>query len=265
MTPTTAAPRGASCIVGSTTAGNISDRQAIETALELANRELDAFGYAVDHDLRAPLRGITGFARILLDEYQNGLDAFALDSLQEIHQNAVRMGALFDALRSLSRVSRADLKLQPMNLTNLAGEIALDLKASDPAREVDFAIADRLQAPMDPQLARTLIENLLGNAWKFTGEVKLARIEVGVTMENDRCVFLVRDNGTGFDMVHANKLFTPFQRLHSASEFPGTGVGLAATQRIVTRHGGRIWAEGTVNGGATFHFTIAGAVATAAA
>jgi PAS domain S-box-containing protein len=251
-------------ILASSTIRDISDRKAIETSLKLANRELEAFSYAVAHDLRAPLRGINGFARILLDEYQDRLDTFALDSLHEIHQNAVQMGVLIDTLLSLSRVTRAEVKLQPMNLTNLAGEIALDLKASDPAREVDFAIADRLEAPMDPQLARTLIENLLGNAWKFTGKVKPARIEFGATKENGRCVFLVRDNGTGFDMVHADKLFTPLQRLHSISEFPGTGVGLATTQRIVARHGGRIWADSTVNGGATFYFTIAGTPATAA-
>jgi len=241
------------------------DFETVETALKLANRELEVFSYSVAHDLRAPLRGMTGFARILLDEYRDKLDTFAVDSLQEIHQNAVRMGALIDALLSLSRVTRGDVKPQPTNLTNLAGEIALDLKATDPARDVDFAIADRLEARMDPQLARTLMENLFGNAWKFTGKVESARIEFGATEQNGRCVFFVRDNGTGFDMVHADKLFTPFQRLHSISEFPGTGIGLATTQRIVARHGGRIWANGTVNGGATFYFTIAGTVATAAA
>jgi PAS domain S-box-containing protein len=244
---------------------DISDQKAIEAALTLANRELEAFSYSVAHDLCAPLRGINGFAKILLDEYQDSLDTFAVDGLQEIHQNAVRMGVLIDALLSLSRVTRADVKLQPMNLTHLAGEIALDLKASEPAREVDVAIANRLTALMDPQLARTLIENLLGNAWKFTGHVKPARIEFGATEQNGQRVFFVRDNGTGFGMVHADKLFTPFQRLHSISEFPGTGIGLATAQRIVARHGGRIWADATVNSGATFYFTIAGPAATAAA
>jgi PAS domain S-box-containing protein len=247
-------------ILVSSTIRDISDRKAIETALKLANRELEAFSYSVAHDLRAPLRGMNGFARILLDEYQDKLDPFAIDCLQEIHQNAVRMGALIDALLSLSRVTRGDIKPQPVNLTTLAGSIALDLKATDPARDVDFVVAGRLEARMDPPLARTLMENLLGNAWKFTGKVKSARIEFGATEQNGRRVFFVRDNGTGFDMVHADKLFTPFQRLHSIGEFPGTGVGLATTQRIVARHGGRIWADGTVNGGATFYFTIEGIV-----
>jgi PAS domain S-box-containing protein len=247
----------------SSTIRDISDRKATETALELANRELETFSYSVAHDLRAPLRGMTSFAQILLDEYRDKLDDFAVDSLQEIHQNAVRMGALIDALLSLSRVTRSDVKPELVNLARLAGEIAVDLKATDPARDVDFAMADRLEARMDPQLARTLMENLLGNAWKFTGKVKSARIEFAVTEQRGRCVFFVRDNGTGFDMAHADKLFIAFQRLHSIGEFPGTGVGLATAQRIVARHGGRIWADGTVNGGATFYFTIAGTVAAA--
>ena len=251
-------------ILVSSTIRDISDRKAIETALKLANRELEAFSYSVAHDLRAPLRGMNGFAKILLDEYQDKLDAFAVDSLQEIHENAVRMGALIDALLSLSRVTRGDVKPERMDLARLARGIALDLKATDPARVVNFAIADRLEARMDPQLARTLIENLLGNAWKFTGKVCSAHIEFGAIEQNGERVFFVRDNGTGFDMVHADKLFIPFQRLHSIGEFPRTGIGLATTQRIVARHGGRIWADGTVDGGATFYFTIAGTAVTGA-
>jgi PAS domain S-box-containing protein len=246
-------------IVVSSTFRDLSDRRAVETALTLANQEFAAFSFAVAHDLRAPLRGMNGFATILLNEYREKLDTFAVDALQEIHDNAVRMGALVDALLALSRVTQRGVDLQPVNLTKLAGEIAFELESADPARGVDVVIADQLEACMDPQLARALLEHLLGNAWKFTGTAEPARIEFGaLTDRRGGHVFFVRDNGAGFDMGHAGKLFTPFQRLHASGEFPGIGAGLAIAQRIVARHGGRIWADGVVNGGATFYFTIAG-------
>lgn len=239
---------------------DITGRKATETALKLANRELEAFSYSVAHDLLAPVRGMNGFAEILLHDYKDKLDAAGVDSLHEIHNNAVLMGALIDALLSLSRVTRSEVKLEPLDLTSLARSIAQDLAAANPGRAVDCVIEDRLAAQMDPQLARTLIANLLGNAWKFTSGVARARIQFGTTERNGERVFFVRDNGVGFDMAHVGKLFTPFQRLHTIAEFPGTGIGLATTQRIVYRHGGLMWAEGVVNGGATFYFTIAGPV-----
>jgi light-regulated signal transduction histidine kinase (bacteriophytochrome) len=237
---------------------DISKRKSTEIALTLANRELEAFSYSVAHDLRAPLRAMSGFSVALLEDYRDKLDDEAVDSLNEIHDNAVRMGGLIDALLSLSRVSRSDLRPEWVDLGSLAQGIAAGLRTAEPLRSADLVIDDRLRAFMDLGLARVLIENLLGNAWKFTGKVAPSRIEFGIEDAGGESAFFVRDNGAGFDAAHADKLFTPFQRLHTVSEFPGTGVGLATAQRIVNRHGGRIWAEGRVNGGATFYFTISG-------
>lgn len=235
---------------------DITERRMTEAALKLANRELEAFSYSVAHDLRAPLRGMNGFAHILLDTYKNKLDAEGQDWLQEIVLNATKMGSLIDALLALSRVSRAELKPETVDLSAVARASAAQLAASDPSRHVEFSIEDDLQTELDPQLARALVDNLLGNAWKFTSKKEIARIEVGSEEHDGSRCFFVRDNGAGFDMEFANKLFTPFQRLHAAAEFPGTGVGLATVQRIVHRHGGRIWAEGAVDEGACFSFAV---------
>jgi PAS domain S-box-containing protein len=224
-----------------------------------ANRELEAFSYSVAHDLRAPLRGMNGFAQVLLDTYGDKLDADGQDWLQEILLNARKMGALIDALLSLGRLTRTDTKHERVNLSALARADAARLAAAEPGRAVEFVIADGLEADLDPELARALIDNLFGNAWKFTGKVASARIELGVTEKDGVRAFFVRDNGAGFDMAFAGKLFGAFQRLHSADEFPGTGIGLATVQRIARRHGGRIWAEGAVDAGATFYFTFADA------
>jgi light-regulated signal transduction histidine kinase (bacteriophytochrome) len=170
----------------------------------------------------------------------------------------MRMGSLIDALLGLSRVTRSEVSLTPVDLTSLARGIVRDLTDTDPGRTVQFVIDDRLSALMDPQLARTLIANLLDNAWKFTSKVQSGHIHFGMTEQKGEVVFFVRDDGVGFDMGHADKLFAPFQRLHTISEFAGTGIGLATAQRIVHRHGGRVWADGTVNQGATFYFTVAG-------
>jgi PAS domain S-box-containing protein len=252
-------------VVGaSKVARDITDRKRAERALaaakesaELANRELEAFSYSVAHDLRAPLRGMNGFAQILLDDYADKLDAEGVDCLHEIHTNARRMGALIDALLSLSRLTRSALHRERVDLSRLAGDVARELASAEPGRAVDVLVAPGLSADVDPLLARALLENLLGNAWKFTGGAAAARLEVGARREDGATAFFVRDNGAGFDMAHAAKLFAPFQRLHTVGEFPGTGIGLATVQRIVHRHGGRIWAEGTVGAGATFHFTLA--------
>jgi PAS domain S-box-containing protein len=243
---------------------DITDRRLAEGALarakeaaEAANRELEAFSYAVAHDLRAPLRGMNGFAQVLLNTYRDKLDAEGQDWLQEIVLNAGKMGALIDALLSLARLTRREPRHESVDLSSLVRATAKQLSAAEPGRAVELVVQDHLTAELDPVLARALIENLLGNAWKFTSKVPLARIEFGVRQEkNGTSAFFVRDNGAGFDMAFADKLFGPFQRLHTALEFPGTGIGLATVQRIARRHGGRAWAEGVVNGGATFHFSF---------
>jgi PAS domain S-box-containing protein len=229
--------------------------RAKETA-ESASRELEAFSYSVAHDLRAPLRGMNGFAQVLLSEYKDKFDAEGQDWLNEILLNANRMGSLIDALLSLSRVTRSPLRRETVDLTALAHETAAALAAEEPGRDVELAIQDELRAEADPALAHALLANLLGNAWKFTQNAAHPRISVGASERDGEMVFFVRDNGAGFDMAYASKLFAPFQRLHSNSDFAGTGIGLATVQRIVRRHGGRIWAEGAVDAGATFSFTL---------
>ncbi len=236
---------------------DITDRTRVEASLKLANRELEAFSYSVAHDLRAPLRGMNGYAQLLLDEHGDKLDEDGRASLESILLNARRMGALIDALLSLSRLSRTELRVERVDLATLARAALSQLGSGEPEREVDVVVQSPLWAELDPHLARALTDNLLGNAWKFTAKVAAARIEVGVTETREGRAFFVRDNGAGFDMAFADKLFAPFQRLHPATEFPGTGVGLATVQRVVQRHGGRIWAEGATGSGATFYFTLA--------
>jgi PAS domain S-box-containing protein len=235
---------------------DITESKRTEMALTVANRELESFSYSVAHDLRAALRGMNGFAHILLEEYQDKLDPEGQDYLREIQNNAVRMGGLIDALLSLARVTRSELHADWTDLTAVARTVANALAGADPQRRVEVVIGEGLLAYIDPQLGRNLLDNLLGNAWKFTAKTPQARIEFGATSQGDTPAFFVRDNGAGFDMAYAGKLFTAFRRLHTATEFPGTGIGLATAQRIVQRHGGRIWAEGIVNGGATFYFTL---------
>jgi PAS domain S-box-containing protein len=235
---------------------DISDRKRTEIALTVANRELESFSYSVAHDLRAPLRGMSGFAQILLDDYKDKLDAEGQDCLHEIRHNAGRMAGLIDALLSLARTTRSELKPEWTDLTAVVRNVANQLAAADGQREVEVVVEEGLSAHIDPHLCRNLFDNLLGNAWKFSSKVSRPRIEFGSMDKEGGQAFFVRDNGVGFDMAHAKKLFVPFQRLHTASEFQGTGIGLATAQRIVHRHGGRIWAEGSVDAGATFYFTL---------
>jgi light-regulated signal transduction histidine kinase (bacteriophytochrome) len=242
---------------------DITERRRAEGALahakdaaESANRELEAFSYSVAHDLRAPLRGMNGFAQVLLDTYRDKLDADGKDWLQEITLNAGKMGALIDGLLALARLSRSELHREPVDLSSVARDAAGELSRVEPDRVVEVVVQGGLTADVDPPLVRALLENLLGNAWKFTSKVSAARIELGATEKDGAATFFVRDNGAGFDMAYASKLFAPFQRLHTVDEFPGTGIGLATVQRIVHRHGGRIWAEAAVDGGATFYFTF---------
>ncbi|HMJ13198.1 MAG TPA: PAS domain S-box protein [Polyangiaceae bacterium] len=254
-----------SLIGAATLVRDITERIRAEQALarardaaEESNRELEAFSYSVAHDLRAPLRGMNGFAQVLLNRYREQLDAEGRDWLQEILLNAKKMGTLIDALLALARLTRSQLKRETVDLSALARAVALQLAKFEPGREVEVVIHDGLRADLDPTLARVLMENLVSNAWKFTSNVSHPRIEVGATDAVEGRTFFVRDNGAGFDMAFANKLFAPFQRLHTVSEFPGTGIGLATVQRIVRRHGGRIWADGAVDAGAAFYFALPG-------
>ncbi len=237
---------------------DVSDRQRAAAALALANRELEAFSYAVAHDLRAPLRGMDGFAKILLDDYEDKLDEQGQDCLREIQLNAERMARLIDALLSLSRVTRTSSKPEWVDLSAWARAVLKELANENPQRSVATVVQPRLRALVDPDQARLLLQNLLGNAWKFSSKLSAPVIEFGRCTKDGLSTFFVRDNGAGFDPAYAGKLFTPFQRLHSAAEFPGTGIGLATVQRIVHRHGGRVWAEGAVGEGATFYFTLPG-------
>lgn len=225
--------------------------------LEAANKELEAFSYSVSHDLRTPLRGIDGFSLALLEDYGPALDGAAQDYLQRIRQGSQRMGQLIDDLLNLSRLTRGELDRQIVDLSGMVQAIAAELKRSEPERPAQFSIAPNQIVNADARLIRAMLENLLGNAWKFTAKKPETQIEFGVQPQADGSkIYFVRDNGAGFDMAYAGKLFGAFQRLHSPQEFPGTGIGLATVQRIVNRHGGRIWAEGEVDAGAVFYFTL---------
>jgi signal transduction histidine kinase len=230
--------------------------------LEAANKDLEAFSYSVSHDLRAPLRAIDGFSQALLEDHAAALDERGREHLGRVRAAAQRMGELIDDLLQLSRVSRAELVRAPVDLGALAREVAAELAQREPGRSVSLAIGEGLRAEADRRLARIVLENLLGNAWKFTARRAAARIEVGAGAAADGApTFFVRDDGAGFDPRYAHKLFAPFQRLHGAAEFPGTGIGLAIVQRIVDRHGGRAWAEGEPGRGAVFWFTLPAATA----
>ena len=223
---------------------DISESKRIDQELELrnaqllsSNSELEAFCYSVSHDLRAPLRSVDGFSQALLDDYADRLDDTGKQYLQRVRAGAQRMAALIDDLLTLSRITRAELERQSIDLSEMASSVANDLSRQDPARDVVFVIAPGLEAQADAQLMRTVLENLLGNAWKFTSGRSHARIEFGRTQANGASAFFVRDNGAGFDPAYAGRLFGAFQRLHAAAEFPGTGVGLASVQRVIYRHG----------------------------
>ncbi|GAB6060989.1 PAS domain-containing protein [Desulfonatronum parangueonense] len=226
------------------------------TQLEEINRELEAFSYSVSHDLRAPLRSIVGFSQALVEDYHDRLDETGRDYLDRVIKAGRRMGLLIDDLLKLSRVSRAELAMVNVDLSLMAREILDALAVTESERNVETVIQDDLLVHADPALMRIAMENLLDNAWKFTRYCSLARIEFGRQMVNGEAVFFLKDNGAGFDMAYAEKLFTAFQRLHSLERFPGTGIGLATTARIIRRHNGKIWAEAEPNQGATFRFTL---------
>ena len=224
--------------------------------LNAFNRELEAFSYSVSHDLRAPLRSIDGFSKILLEDYADELDEEGNDYLKRVRAASQRMGQLIDDLLDLSRMTRSEMRRESVDLSDLAKSFAEELKRSQPERRVEFLIEGGLLVEGDKSLLRVVLENLLRNAWKFTGKQTHARIEFGASEQEDKRAYFVRDNGAGFDMAYADKLFGAFQRLHGGNEFEGTGIGLATVQRIIHRHGGRVWAEGRVGYGATFYFTL---------
>jgi len=224
--------------------------------LEAINKELEAFSYSVSHDLRAPLRSIDGFSKALLEDYTDILDMQGKNYLKRVRAASQHMEELINALLELSRVTRSEMSMKPVDLSGIAQTIATDLQKTQPERQVDFVIEPALVANGDERLLQLVLENLLGNAWKFTGKKPLAMIEFGVTEQKGEAVYLLRDNGAGFDNIYADKLFGVFQRLHSPDEFSGIGIGLATVKRIIHRHGGRIWAEGEKEKGATFYFTL---------
>ncbi|WP_035261620.1 sensor histidine kinase [Desulfonatronum lacustre] len=224
--------------------------------LEEVNQELEAFSYSVSHDLRAPLRGIDGFSQALLEDYHGQLDDQGRDYLDRVRKASQRMGLLIDDLLKLSRVSRAELSVTNVNLSQLTEDVLVGLSESEPERDVETVVEQGLIATADPTLILIVLENLLDNAWKFTRYAHRPRVEFGRRMMSNEEVFFLKDNGVGFDMTYAGKLFTAFQRLHSLERFPGTGIGLATTTRIIRRHGGRIWAQAEPDKGATFFFTL---------
>jgi light-regulated signal transduction histidine kinase (bacteriophytochrome) len=230
--------------------------QTVNAALEAANKELESFSYSVSHDLRAPLRTIDGFSQALLEDYADKLDDEGKDHLQRVRAATQRMGELIDDMLNLSRVARKELRVGTVDLSAMAQTIAAELQRSQAERQVEFVIAEGVVAEGDVGLLKAALENLIGNAWKFTGKRSQAKIEFGTTRHDGISAYIVRDNGAGFDPAYADKLFGAFQRLHDAHEFIGTGIGLATVQRIIHRHGGQVWAESEVGKGATFYFTL---------
>ena len=225
-------------------------------ALEAANSELEAFNYSVAHDLRAPLRGIDSFSRLLIDKYSQQLDDEGLAYLDRVRAAAARMSQLIDALLTLAQVGRGELQPSELDFSDLVQTVASEIAAANPERNVRVAIAPGMRAYGDPRLLRVVVGNLLENAWKFTGRRKRPAIEVGPVQNTTQPTYYVRDNGAGFDPAYASRLFAAFQRLHAEREFPGTGIGLAIVHRVISRHGGTVWADSRPDQGATFYFAL---------
>jgi len=224
--------------------------------LEAANKELESFAYAVSHDLRAPLRSLSGFSQILLDTQSDQLDHTSRKHLQRIQEACQKMSALIDDLLKLSRLSRSEFNARPVNLSEMAAEVGNAIRERNAARTVALDIEPDLAVLGDARLLRIALENLFDNAWKYTAHAVEPRVYFGSELRDNETVYFVRDNGVGFDMAYASKLFIPFQRLHTETQFTGTGIGLVTVQRIIARHGGRIWAEAHPERGATFFFTL---------
>ncbi|MEO5970938.1 MAG: ATP-binding protein, partial [Bdellovibrionia bacterium] len=237
--------------------GNVAEEaNRMATRTKGLMRELDSFSYSIAHDLRAPIRGILGFTTICLEDHGANLSKEAMALLNRIIGSANKMSAMVDSLLELSRLSRAEIKMNVVNLTSIAEEVFADLRALHPDRNVLTTVSPGLETRGDSSLLRIVLVNLLGNAWKFTSKNPTARVEVGAESGPKGMIYFVRDNGAGFDMRHVDRLFGTFQRLHRKSEFEGTGIGLATVQTIITKHGGQIWAESKVNEGTVFYFTL---------
>jgi DNA-binding response OmpR family regulator len=244
-------------VVAANSARKLAETRAVFVEeLERKNSELEAFSYSVSHDLRAPLRSIDGFSQLLIEDHAGNLDEKGRDYLRRVREAAQRMGELIDDLLLLARISRAEITRDRADLSSIARLVVEELRKKNPERQVALCIEDYVFVEADSRLMRVAFDNLLGNAWKFTAKVPKARIEVGAEKQEGGTVFFVRDNGAGFNMSYAENLFRPFQRLHSESDFPGTGIGLATVHRIIDRHGGRIWARSAVDQGTTFYFTL---------
>lgn len=230
--------------------------QKQKRSLEAVNGELESFSYSVSHDLRGPLRAIDGFSYAVLEKFGDRLDPDAKRHLARIREATRRMAQLIDDMLGLAQVTRREMRQEDVDLSAIAGSICERLRAAAPEREVELTIDGNIHAKCDARLLTVLLENLLGNAWKFTGRRDRGRVEVGTLHQDGERTFFIRDNGAGFDMSYAGKLFGAFQRLHGTADFPGTGIGLASVQRIIHRHGGQVWATGEVDKGATFYFTL---------
>ena len=243
-------------VIEARSARALADARAVLVAeLERRNKELEAFSYTVSHDLRTPLRAIDGFSHAILDDYSDKLDETGKNHLKRIRQAAQRMGELIDDILQLSRVTRTEMSIDRVDLSQMAREVVDVLQRQNNDRVIETIIADGLVTEADRGMMRIVLENLLGNAWKFTRNVPHAVVEFGIRAE-DEAAYFVRDNGAGFDMAYVDKLFRPFQRLHSEKDFPGTGIGLATIQRVIEKHGGHVWAEGAIGQGASFFFTL---------
>lgn len=250
--------KGFVCVIRDITEKIEAERKlkAHNLALVSANKELEAFSYSVSHDLRAPLRGIDGFSQALYEELGPSLNSEMKDYLQRIRTGVQKMGHLIDDMLELSKLTRKEMKIQKVDMQKVALDILKELQQNEPQRQVEYVVKGDLEVNADAALMGILLQNLLGNAWKYTSKIPLAKIDFYVEEQNGQRVFVVRDNGAGFDMTYYEKLFGAFQRLHRDSEFPGTGVGLATVQRIIHRHGGRVWAQSEVNKGSSFYFIL---------
>jgi light-regulated signal transduction histidine kinase (bacteriophytochrome) len=235
-----------------------SNRHLKETSdkLEYANKELESFSYSAAHDLRAPLAAIKGFSQIITEDYADKLDTDGQECMKKISESAEKMSTLIDDILRLSKISLHQINLQNVNMSSIAESVVDDLKKSFPQRNAEIKIQKELWVKGDVNLIQIVLTNLIGNAWKYSSKIKKAVIRFGLIERNERTVYFISDNGAGFDMNKMNKLFKPFQRLHPENEFPGTGVGLSIVERIIRRHGGKIWAESKQGEGATFYFTL---------
>jgi light-regulated signal transduction histidine kinase (bacteriophytochrome) len=232
------------------------DMAARNLALESVNKELESFIYSVSHDLRAPIRTMSGFAKIMNEDYAGKLDAQGRDYLARILKGSEKSTQLINDLLRLSMISRQGLDKIDVNLSNKVSKVVEELRQANQDRNVEVVVQEGLTASADPTLIELALSNLLGNAWKFTAETGNSRIEFGGIVKNGKTVYYVKDNGAGFDMTYSDKMFLPFHRLHTDKEFEGTGIGLTIVERIIRRHGGKVWAEGEVGKGATFFFTL---------